>query len=60
MSLLQDGSVWRERGKEMRAIAGKIEDPESKRELLAIAARYEVLADHADARAANVPLSRGG
>jgi hypothetical protein len=58
MSLREDGAYWRERAKEVRAVADKIEDPESKRELIAIADRYEAMAERADARASAQLLSR--
>jgi hypothetical protein len=58
MSQGEDGAHWRARAKEMLAIADKIQGPESKRELVAIAERYEKLAARADARASIQPLSR--
>jgi hypothetical protein len=58
MSLLENGAHWRARAREILAIVDKIEDPENKRELLAIAEKYLMLAVRADARAADLPLSR--
>jgi hypothetical protein len=58
MSLRDDGAYWRERAMELLAIAGKIEDPENKRELLGIAEGYEELADRADDRSVP-PRPRG-
>jgi|HubBroStandDraft_1064217.scaffolds.fasta_scaffold2223731_1 hypothetical protein len=58
MSLVEDGAHWRARAKEMLAIADRIVDPESRRELIAIAEKYEMLANRADARASIQHLSR--
>jgi hypothetical protein len=59
MSLRDSGEHWRALAKEVLTIADKIGDPENKRELIAIAEKYELLADRADVRAAIRPLSRG-
>jgi hypothetical protein len=41
-----DPKYWRERAEEARSIAKLLKDQEAKRQLLAIASRYERLADH--------------
>jgi hypothetical protein len=50
MSMLEDGNHWRERAKDVLAIAQGVEDPAAKVELLEIAARYQRLGERADAR----------
>ena len=48
---INDPKYWRERAEEARSIAKLLNDPEAKRQLLAIAARYDRLADHIKQRA---------
>ena len=43
---INDPKYWRERAEEVRSIAKLLNDQEAKRQLLAIASRYERLADH--------------
>ena len=43
---INDPKYWRERAEEARSIAKLLNDQEAKRQLLAIAARYDRLADH--------------
>jgi len=43
---INDSKYWRERAEEARSIAKLLNDQEAKRQLLAIAARYDRLADH--------------
>jgi hypothetical protein len=43
---IDDPKYWRERAEEARSIAKLLNDQEAKRQLLAIASRYERLADH--------------
>jgi len=43
---IHDPKYWRERAEEARSIAKLLNDREAKRQLLAIASRYERLADH--------------
>jgi len=43
---INDPKYWRERGEEARSIAQLLDDPKAKREMLAIAASYDRLADH--------------
>jgi hypothetical protein len=60
MSPRDSGAHWRALAKEVLAIAAKIEDPECKPELTAIADKYEALAERADVHAVGHPLSRRG
>ena len=43
---INEPKYWRERAEEARSIAQLLNDQEAKRQLLAIAARYDRLADH--------------
>ena len=43
---INDPKYWRERAEEARSISELLEDPEAKRQILAIAASYDRLADH--------------
>jgi len=43
---INNSNYWRERAEEARSIAKLLNDQEAKRQLLAIAARYDRLADH--------------
>jgi hypothetical protein len=43
---INDPKYWRERAEEARSIAKLLNDQDAKRQLLAIAARYDRLADH--------------
>jgi hypothetical protein len=47
---INDPKYWRERAEEARSIARLLNDLEAKRHLLAIAARYDRLADHMKTR----------
>jgi hypothetical protein len=42
---INDPKYWRERAEEARSIAKLLDDPEAKRQMLAIAASYDRLAD---------------
>jgi len=43
---ITDPKYWRERREEARSIAQLLDDPKAKREMLAIAASYDRLANH--------------
>jgi hypothetical protein len=43
---INDPKYWHERAEEARSIAKLLDDPEANRQLLAIAASYDRLADH--------------
>jgi hypothetical protein len=58
MSTRDDGAYWRELAKEVRAIARKLADPQNERELIAIAEKYEAMAERADAHVTGHSLSR--
>ena len=50
-----DAAHWRERAREMRALAAKISDDESRRQMLRIAADYDMLAERAEAAMRDKP-----
>jgi hypothetical protein len=45
-----DGRAWRARAEECRAIADTFDNPETRAKMLAVAAGYERMAEHADRR----------
>src|SRR5215468_3363992 len=47
---INDPKYWRERAEEARSIARLLNDLEAKRHMLAIAARYDRLAEHVKSR----------
>jgi hypothetical protein len=51
--LLDDPNHWRQRGEEMRALAGTIKERATKPSMLRIANDYDRLARHPDARTGN-------
>jgi hypothetical protein len=58
-SVLWDHTHWRERAEQARAMAERMEDPESVRIILGIAESYDRLADRAE-RAENRTLPNPG
>ena len=47
---INDPKYWRERAEELRSIAKLLDDTETKRQMRAIAASYDRLADHMQQR----------
>jgi len=47
---INDPRYWRDRAEELRSIAKLMDDTEAKRQMRAIAARYDRLADHMERR----------
>jgi hypothetical protein len=45
-----DGRAWRARAEECRAIADTFDNPETRAKMLAVAAGYDRMAEHADRR----------
>jgi hypothetical protein len=50
-SFINDPEHWRQRAEEARRLADQIDDPDSKRMMLAIARDYDHLAERAEHRA---------
>jgi len=55
---INDPKYWRERAEEARSIAQLLNDLEAKRHMLAIAARYDRLADHMKSRKVKTKRAR--
>jgi len=55
---INDPKYWRERAGETRSIAKLLSDLEAKRQMLAIAARYDRLADHMKKRSRKFKTKR--
>ena len=55
-NLLATPDHWRALAKEARDMAGQIQDPQSRRSLLVVAAHYEIIAMRAEAKLASIPL----
>jgi hypothetical protein len=55
MSIFNDAEHWRTRAREARMQAEQMQDEESKRAMLGIAAGYDRLAERADMRVAKDP-----
>ena len=54
MSHINDPKLWRHRAAEARAMAETLTDPETKQQMLKVAADYEKLAKRAEERSAGV------
>ena len=53
---INDPKYWRERAEELRSIAQLLDDPAAKRQMNAIAASYDRLADHIKKRSTKIKL----
>ena len=53
---INDPKYWRERAEELRSIAKLLDDAEAKRQMRAIAAGYDRLADHMQHRAEGITV----
>jgi hypothetical protein len=53
---INDPKYWRERAEELRSIAKLLDDTEAKRQMRAIAARYDHLADHMQQRSKGIKV----
>ena len=51
---INDPKYWRERAEELRSIAKLLDDTEAKRQMRAIAASYDRLADHMQQRSEGI------
>jgi hypothetical protein len=53
---INDPKYWRERAEELRSIAKLLDDTEAKRQMRAIAASYDRLADHMQHRSEGIKV----
>jgi hypothetical protein len=56
---INDPKYWHERAEELRSLAKLLDDTEAKRQMRAIAASYDRLAEHMQHRSEGIKVAKG-